>query len=288
MIELQNKLLVSFVLCSVIEKYVVRKKGYTSWYPSKGSRQLEVNICGQSHFQSKTKQCVSSYFSATAYAATKSFPTTARPMGSFETVTTARTCSAVCSVPVKRLSHGYVRIAVGLERNKTWLPSGSPLAPLRQQTTITKCRVMQQAEMFPAEPPYLYAQKADDHFSATFQVQQQAINLSAVAYHELRDRTLRCFLRQSFRFCLMQGHKFHRPWSLSYTRDLFVRIRADVNDETGPPSSRVSVVRFPRTDSVRVASAVFESVLEKSTFTRTWTLIRFSRRYQTPLAQGKK
>jgi hypothetical protein len=91
------------------------------------------------------------------------------------------------------------------------------LAPLWQQTTITKCRILQDAG-----PTYLQPQRAADELKATFEAQQQAqaIHVSTVAWHKLRDTTLRSYLGENFRSCLMAAHEANRPWSLSYLRDL--------------------------------------------------------------------
>jgi hypothetical protein len=120
--------------------------------------------------------------------------------------------------------------------------------------------------MFPAEPTYAPAQKAADRLSATFDIQQQAINLSTVAYHELRDRTLKSLLGQNFRSCLMWTHEAHRPWSGSCTRDPFVRVRSDMDDEfdldanveANHHSSIVHHFRTLRDEPARVASPGLE------------------------------
>lgn len=109
------------------------------------------------------------------------------------------------------------------------------LTPLWQQTTITKCRMSRDVQMYPAEPSYVNAQKEADRLGTTFQRQQDAITSSATSYHELRDSTLRGFLAENFRVCLRHAHNAHRPWSLSYMREPFVRARADTDVDPSSP-----------------------------------------------------
>lgn len=111
--------------------------------------------------------------------------------------------------------------------NCHWEYVQKTFVPLWQQTTIAKCRVLQQAEMYPAEPEYRMAQTAAEHMASAFEAQQQAMIKSAIAYHKLRDKTLQCFLGYCFRIYMMEAHQAHRTWSMSYTRDPFNRVRSD-------------------------------------------------------------
>jgi hypothetical protein len=110
-----------------------------------------------------------------------------------------------------------------------WAYVQEKLAPLWQQTTITKCCVLREAEIFPADYPYLRSQRALQHLESTFDAQQEAINQTAIAYHDLRDETLRLFLGENFLVCLQDAHHAHRPWTLSSSRDPFARVWANVD-----------------------------------------------------------
>lgn len=121
--------------------------------------------------------------------------------------------------------------------NCHWAYVKRHLAPLWQQITITKCRVLQDVQIYPAEPSYVNAQHEEDRLDATFKTQQDAINNSAVSYHKLRDSTLRCFLAENFDVCLGRAPHAHRPWSLLYQQEPFVRARADGDVESGSSSS---------------------------------------------------
>jgi hypothetical protein len=126
-----------------------------------------------------------------------------------------------------------------------WAYVQEKFAPLWQQTTITKCRVLQESEIFPADSPYLRSQKALQHLESTFDAQQEAINQSAIAYHELRDETLQLFLGENFRVCLQDAHYAHRPWSLSSARDPFARVRANVDTNSDSSSFARTVPPTP-------------------------------------------
>jgi hypothetical protein len=126
-----------------------------------------------------------------------------------------------------------------------WAYVQEKLAPLWQHTTITKCRVLREAEIFPADYPYLRSQRALQHLELTFDAQQEAISQTAVAYHDLRDETLRLFLGENFLVCLQDAHHAHRPWSLSSPRDPFARVRANVDTDTDSSSFARTVPPTP-------------------------------------------
>ncbi len=109
------------------------------------------------------------------------------------------------------------------------------LAPIWQQITITKCRVLQDVQIYPTESSYVNAQKAADRLNSTFKNQQDGINVSAVSYHKLRDSTLRCFLAENFDVCMGHAHYAHRPWSWSYQQEPFARTRADIDLDSSSP-----------------------------------------------------
>jgi hypothetical protein len=110
------------------------------------------------------------------------------------------------------------------------------LAPLWQQTTVTKCRVLQDVQIFPAEPEYAPSQNAADQMQSTFEAQQKNIVACAASYHWLRDRTLTTFLVENC-FCLRRAHHAHRPWTLSLSKDPFTRVRMDADTDVDPEAS---------------------------------------------------
>jgi hypothetical protein len=113
------------------------------------------------------------------------------------------------------------------------------LAPLWQQVTITKCRMMQDIQMFPAEPEYTSSQHEADLLESTFGMQQNAITSCANTFHELRDSTLRAFMAENFRPCLRKARNDDRQWSFSYLREPFAPNKADSDQDPNsklPPS----------------------------------------------------
>jgi hypothetical protein len=117
------------------------------------------------------------------------------------------------------------------------------LEPLWQQATVTKCRMMKDVQMYPAEPAYLNAQHEADHLEITFKAQQDAIIRTTNSFHELRDSTLRGFMAENFRSCLRHAYNDHRPWTLSYLREPFARSKADsdLDPQSGLPPAYVDV-----------------------------------------------
>ncbi|KAF7512147.1 hypothetical protein GJ744_002309 [Endocarpon pusillum] len=134
------------------------------------------------------------------------------------------------------------------------------LAPLWQQITVTKCRVLQDVQIYPSESSYVNAQKEADRLNATFEVQQDAINNSAVSYHKLRDSTLRCFLAENFHVCLGHAHHAHRPWSLLYQQEPFARATADIDvDSSSPgPAHDHSDLQSPHPPAVETDQGVIQ------------------------------
>jgi hypothetical protein len=110
------------------------------------------------------------------------------------------------------------------------------LMPLWQQITITKCRMMQDIQIFPAEPAYISSQHEADFLESAFGMQQNDLTTCATSFHELRDSTLQGFMAENFRPSLKNARNDHRPWSLSCLREPFARTKADPDLEpTSPP-----------------------------------------------------
>lgn len=144
-----------------------------------------------------------------------------------------------------------------------WAYVHQQLTPLWQRTTITKCRVLQDAEIFPAESEYANAQMAMEQLQDSFDSQQRAITQSAIAYHELHDQVLRSFIGIAFENYMPYADRAHLPWSLSITRDPFVRASEDMGATAGralspppgpPPTVLAQVHRPVGFDSDRVTS----------------------------------
>jgi hypothetical protein len=121
--------------------------------------------------------------------------------------------------------------------NCHWIFVQEHFTLLWEQATTTAQDVLEAAEMFPAEPAYLRSQRAVSDIRAHFQHQQHHISKSAVAFHVLRDKTLRAFMGESFRTYLTTAHEANRPWSLAIIRDPFTRTRSDFLEGYHPPSS---------------------------------------------------
>lgn len=128
--------------------------------------------------------------------------------------------------------------------NCHWSYVQTNLGTLWQQTTITKCRMLTDAE-FPAEPSYVHCQKAADSLESTFEDQQEAITQSAIAYHELRDEALQAYLCENYECCLIMAKHAHRPWGLSKLQEPFVRVRANADINADPLSSSPETVLAP-------------------------------------------